>query len=74
MAESPFTPAKGFLYMDIGSEPATLGGVIHGGVKFPFINPQPWPLTADTADFSSFDDRCTLGLLGIFSVDKETSQ
>jgi hypothetical protein len=36
----------------------------------PFANRQPWPLRPDTADFSDFGDRITLGRLGIFSVDR----
>ena len=35
----------------------------------PFANPQPWPLHADTADFTDYGDRAMLSTLGIFSTD-----
>lgn len=35
-----------------------------------FANPQPYPLHADTADFTDYGDRAKLATLGIFSVDK----
>lgn len=35
----------------------------------PFVNPQPYPLHADTANFTDYGDRCKLSTLGIFSTD-----
>ncbi len=35
----------------------------------PFANRQPWPLNADTADFSDEGDRILLARHGVFSID-----
>lgn len=45
--------------------------LVPGGPYFaqPFANPQPFPLHADTADFTDYGDRGKLATLGIFSTD-----
>lgn len=40
----------------------------------PFTNPQPAPLSPDTADFRDYGDRSALATLGIFSSDRAANR
>lgn len=54
---------------DIFTEVEAVGAIVNG-IWTDFHNPQPYPLSAETADFRDYDDRCALAHLGIFSIDK----
>lgn len=52
-----------------GAHPSAIGIVRDGRAAY-FNNPQPYPLSADTADFRDYGDRTLLGFAGVFSVDR----